>query len=73
MKARCKFSCSSVAQTEHAHQVVKLTTHYDASLAEDERFTIATPSGTMEFILNNPALAGFFTPGKKYYIDITEA
>lgn len=72
MPAICKFRCCSVAKTESPYEVIKLTTDYDPTLPEDQSFTKFTPSGSMEFNLQNPALDGFFVPGKKYYVEIRE-
>jgi hypothetical protein len=41
------------------------------SSAEDQSFATATPSGTITFYLNNPALADEFKPGMAYYVDFT--
>jgi hypothetical protein len=38
---------------------------------ENESFAQATPSGTITFQLDNPALADEFKPGKAYYVDFT--
>ncbi len=40
--------------------------------AEDNSFASATPSGHMQLTITNPDVRGFFKPGKKYYVDITE-
>ena len=68
-KARCKFSCESVQRFVNSEKVT-LRAHYDPTLPEDLRFSKNTPSGTMEFILDNPNLHGFFVPGKIYFIDL---
>ncbi len=68
-KARCKFTATAVQDG-----TVELTTQYDSALSnEDAAFSKATPWGSMKFGLDNPALDGFFVPGKAYYVDITPA
>jgi len=69
-KARCKFTCTGVTRHSWPGQTVKLQTQYDDKIPEDQKFSTATPSGSMEMTINNPALEGFFEPGKNYYIDV---
>lgn len=40
---------------------------------EDNSFSQATPSGSLELYISNPAALGFFKPGKKYHVTFTEA
>jgi len=47
-----------------------MATVYDPHLPEDQRFHTSTPSGEMEMLIANPALEGFFEPGKSYYVVI---
>ena len=49
------------------------TTQYDASIEEDRRFQKATPTGHAEMRVDNPTALAFFTLGRQYYFDITEA
>ncbi len=42
---------------------------YDPSLPEAQRFAKATPSGTLEMQVDNPAAQ--FTLGTSYYLDFT--
>ncbi|MFM9595768.1 hypothetical protein ACKI1J_24090 [Streptomyces scabiei] len=44
---------------------------YDLSVPEDERYALATPSGTLQIQVDNPAVS--FEPGKDYYLDFTPA
>lgn len=41
--------------------------------AENQSFATSTPSGTITFQLNNPALADEFKPGQSYYVEFTPA
>lgn len=40
---------------------------------ENRSFSTSTPSGTINFHLNNPALADEFKPGQTYYVDFTRS
>lgn len=40
--------------------------------AEDNSFAKATPGGKLELTVDNPAVKGFFKPGRRYYVDIVE-
>ena len=52
----------------------KLTAVYGGSSnAEDNSYAKATPSGKLELQIDNDGAKGFFKPGKKYFVDITEA
>lgn len=42
------------------------------SNAEDNTFATASPSGSLKLTIDNSGAQGFFKPGKKYYVDITE-
>lgn len=47
------------------------TAQYDQSIAEDQRFAKATPSGRFEMQVDNPVAAEQFQKGKAYYVDFT--
>ena len=40
---------------------------------EDNTFARYSPSGSLELCISNPALAGKFTRGQKFYVDFMEA
>lgn len=42
---------------------------YDLNVPEDQRYAQATPSGTLQIQVDNPAVS--FEPGKDYYLDFT--
>lgn len=76
VKARCKFRVGSVtrhvgASADSDYEEVKLHAQYDENDPDDTRFSTSTPSGSMEFILQNPNLMGAFRPGETYYLDLT--
>ena len=75
-RARCKFTVNTAEGTpgtpgQYDEQKVVMYTQYDENDPEDTKFSAATPWGTLEFGISNPNLAGFFEPGKTYYVDIT--
>ena len=74
MKARCKFTVTSVEPIKYAHAPgeieVKLDTRYDENDPEDTRFSIHTPVGEMDFIVNNPNVVGMFEKDKTFYVDL---
>lgn len=45
----------------------------DGAATENAIFGRATPCGEVSMQIANPAAAAFFKPGKKYYVDFTEA
>lgn len=69
-KTICKFVCESVTKFPHERKQVKLSARYDATLPDDQAFNKATPSGSFEAYIDNPAIEGFFDPGKEYYLEI---
>lgn len=73
MSVRAKLSLTSVTEHTWGGKTLKFTTQYDASIPEDQRFQKATPSGTIEMQVDNPAALAQFQLGKSYYIDFTEA
>lgn len=42
---------------------------YDPATPEDQRYALSTPSGSLQMLVDNPAVT--FEPGKAYYLDIT--
>lgn len=71
-KTICKFRCDSVKHFGYANEVT-LHAQYDETLDEDRRFSKATPSGNITFMVTNPNIFDFFVPGKCYYLNITPA
>ena len=75
VKIRCKFKVTGVednGSTEsHNSKKVTLTTHYDPTLPEDQRFTRWTPTGTINVVIDNAAALEQLTPGKDFYVDLT--
>lgn len=72
---RAKMRVTSVTTHEwspHARGV-KLTAEYDTTIPEEQRYAQATPSGSVDLVIDNPAIVDFFTLGRKFYIDFVEA
>lgn len=69
---RAKFNAYSVTNFGSGESIV-LQAVTDNDTPENERYHTATPSGKVEMGISNPAVLGFFTPGKSYYVDFTEA
>ena len=44
-------------------------TRYDDTIAEDQRFQAATPTGTIKMVIDNPSALEFFNAGEEYYVD----
>lgn len=75
---RAKFVCQSVISTDWGNtepeiQVKLNAVHGGTSNTEDNEFSSYTPSGSISMLISNPKAQGFLKPGKKYYVDFTEA
>jgi hypothetical protein len=75
MPTRCKFTCQSVTKRaawnkpgEFVHEAEFSAVHEDSP--ENKAFFDATPSGTLRIGTYKPDI---FTPGKQYYLDVSEA
>ncbi len=63
-----------VAITDHADwsaRTVRLQPCYDMSIPEDRRFAMATPSGSFEMVVDNPAALAQLKLGQTFYLDLT--
>lgn len=68
---RAKVNCNSIE-----NNVVRFGTVYETDAQksdENVRFTKATPWGTIELGIDNPAAREQFEVGKSYYVDFSEA
>ncbi len=54
-------------------KVLKFNAVYDPDTPEDRRFQLATPTGSAELHIDNPAAIARFELGKAYYVDFTPA
>ncbi|MFJ1255989.1 hypothetical protein [Cupriavidus sp. CuC1] len=75
MTVRAKLQLQSV--TSHAWsgdaKTLKFGVQYDSTIPEDQKFCKATPSGSIEIQVDNPAAVAQFELGKSYYVDFTPA
>lgn len=55
------------------HAVAKAGGYPDDGLDEDNTYAKFSPQASCEITVCNPALLGKFKPGKKYYVDFTQA
>lgn len=80
-KASCKFRVTSVEKTRapegrdkelyYENDHIRLAPMYDENDPEDTKFSKATPSGSFEAQISNPALLDQFQVGEDYYLDLT--
>lgn len=68
---RAKFRVESVTHYSYG-RTVKMAAVHDGS-PENNQFAQATPSGSLEMHINNPAALDFLEPNKSYYLDFTPA
>ena len=71
---RAKMQVQSVTKLAGGDEIVKLSAVYGGSTnAEDNSFSKATPQASLEMYVSNPLAQGKLLPGRKYYLDFTEA
>lgn len=76
---RAKFVVQSVEQFAGGQEKVKFNAvakngAYPADGSdEDNTYAHYSPSASCEIMIANPALRGKLVPGKKFYVDFTEA
>ena len=72
MSIRGKFRVMS--ETKHYYsddaRTIKLQAMYDPDVPEDQSYAKATPTGTIEMLVDNPAAK--FELGEYYYADFTK-
>lgn len=66
---RGKFRVDSINKTEHAEQLKLSAVYGNSTNAEDNTYSAATPSGTIEMTVTNKALWGTLKPGDRFYVD----
>lgn len=70
---RAKMQVQSVLDETYG-ETVNLSAVYGGSTnAEDNTYASATPSGSIELRIDNPAARGKLRPGMKFYVDFTPA
>jgi hypothetical protein len=70
---RAKLEIQSVTQTTYGETLKFNAVYGGATNKEDNTFSEATPSATLEMQISNKALHGQFKPGQKFYVDFTPA
>jgi hypothetical protein len=73
MAIRAKMRLDGVVRTQWGGVKALFACSYDPSIPEDQAFQKATPSGTAEFMIDNPAAFEQLLIGATYYFDITPA
>lgn len=76
MSTRAKFKLTEIRESKWhkdspSCKVLKFSTQYDDTIPEDQRFQKATPSGTCEMQIDNPAALAQFQLGADYYVDFS--
>jgi len=71
MAVRAKLRLHDITPHEGGAKTVRFHAEYDPSIPEDQRFSEATPSGSVELYVNNQAALAQFEQGKAYYLDFT--
>lgn len=78
---RAKFNVSEVADLRYSagegknRERIKLSAVYatGAPEAENVSFAKATPQGSIEILVDNPEVFGFFEPGREFYVEFRAA
>lgn len=66
---RGKFQVESINKTEHSEQLKLRAVYGGGTNAEDNTYSAATPTGTIEMTVTNKALWGKLNPGDRFYVD----
>lgn len=68
---RGKFRVSSIKSFDWSPTAkeVTLSTEYDTTIPEDQRYAQATPSGEIRMTIDNPPALEQFKLGQKVYVD----
>lgn len=67
-----KFKVGSVTNFGNNNHNVNLSPVVSGS-EENKSFSLYTPSGKIEMLINNPDAIGFFEPGEDYYVEFKKA
>jgi hypothetical protein len=75
MPVRAKFRVDTITEScwNKNARTIKMSAVYDDGIEENKRFFDATPSGTLEMLVNNPSTIEQLELGKTFYIDFTPA
>lgn len=69
MTVRAKLQLQSETKHSWGGKTLGFACQYDASIPDDQRFMKATPTGSLNITIDNPAAIEQFQLGKYYYID----
>jgi hypothetical protein len=75
LMVRAKFMCSQVTKSAWGSEIAEcnaVMAKPGDPMGENAQFNKATPNGKLLITIDNPAVQGFFKPGKEYYLDFTE-
>lgn len=72
-KIRGKFKVDSVVRTEWSEKVKLSAVYGGEKNSEDNTYSAATPTGSIEMEITNKSLWGNIDPGRKFYVDFTPA
>lgn len=70
---RAKMVLNRVDRGQGVDQLTFSAVYGGENNKEDNSFSEATPSAELKMSVTNKSLLGQFEPGKKYYVDFTEA
>jgi len=73
MTIRAKMTLQGVFSNQWGGMKAVFSCLYDPKKEEDKAFQKATPSGSAEFQIDNPAVFPALVIGQAYYFDITSA
>ncbi len=70
MAIRCKMRLDNVFRQNYSGIKAFFSCQYDDTIPEDQRFQKATPSGSADFVIDNPKAAEQLVIGDYYYLDL---
>lgn len=73
MKMRAKLQIETVTNTTYSERLKFHAVYGGDKNKEDNTFSEATPSASLEMEITNKELHGKFVPGQKFYVDFTPA
>ena len=75
MSVRGKFTVIKSASVSWSATAKELTFNaiYNQETEENQRFSKATPSGTITMLVDNPPATNFLELGKTFYVDFSAA
>ena len=73
MAIRAKMTLQGVFSNQWGGMKAVFNCSYDPQNKEDQSFQKATPSGSAEFVIDNPVVFPELVIGQAYYFDISKA